>query len=105
MLAVRLSLKPHETIARHVESTMKGLGTDEKRLSAAVIRYQTVLPAVELAYKKIYGRSLKDRVRSDTSGEYGQLLLALLHQQPAVDAKQCAEPRLDDPDPDPADSA
>lgn len=90
--AVRLALKPDETLARHFESTMKGLGTDEKRLSAAVIRYQTAMPSIEVAYKKIYGRSLRDRVRSDTSGDYGQLLLALLHQPSRVD-------------PDPADGA
>lgn len=87
-----MSLKPFETLARHFESTMKGLGTDEKRLTAAVIRYQTALPQIQAAYKKIYGRSLKDRVKGDTSGDYGQLLLTLLHHPEQVQAIDPEDP-------------
>lgn len=68
---------------------MKGLGTDEKRLSAAVIRYQLALQSISDEYKKIYGRTLESRIESDTSGDYGALLLALL----GVKAK--ADPDLD----------
>lgn len=58
---------------------MKGLGTDEKGLSAAVIRYHWMQPRVEQLYEKLYGRSLEERIRTDTDANYGDLLVTLLH--------------------------
>ncbi|DAZ93218.1 TPA: hypothetical protein N0F65_001570 [Lagenidium giganteum] len=75
---VRLSLEPAEFLAEHFESTMKGFGTDEKGLSAALVRYHAYLPAVRNEYVKKYGKSLKDRIHGETSGDYRKLLEALL---------------------------
>ncbi|TYZ68706.1 hypothetical protein PybrP1_005397, partial [[Pythium] brassicae (nom. inval.)] len=67
---VRLCLDPFHLIAEHFESTMKGLGTDEKGLSAAVVRYQPWLSEITKAYEGLYRRSLKERIHGeiDTSG-------------------------------------
>ncbi|ETK76588.1 hypothetical protein L915_17036, partial [Phytophthora nicotianae] len=68
---VRLALEPDMAIAIHFERMMKGLGTDEKGLSAAVIRYHWMQPRVEQLYEKLYGRSLEERIRTDTDANYG----------------------------------
>lgn len=76
-LTVRLCLDPFQVIAEHFESTMKGLGTDEKALSAAVVRYQPWLAQVSDKYAATYKKSLKERIQGEVSGDYRRLLLAL----------------------------
>ncbi|KAE9318872.1 hypothetical protein PF008_g18407, partial [Phytophthora fragariae] len=78
---VRMVFEPFELLAGLFESTMKGLGTDEYGLSAAVMRYHVLLPEVKAAYKKLYGKELSQRIRGDTSGEYRDLLLAIVDGQ------------------------
>jgi hypothetical protein len=78
-VVVRLALEPDEAIADHFERMMKGLGTDEKGLSAATICYHWMQPRVEELYEKLYGRSLEERIRTDTDANYGDLLVTLLH--------------------------
>ncbi|KAF1316536.1 Annexin protein, partial [Globisporangium splendens] len=74
---VRLCLDPFALLAEHFESTMKGLGTDEKGLSAAVVRYQPWLREIGEAFEAHYNRSLTERIHGETSGDYRALLLAL----------------------------
>ncbi|OWZ12600.1 Annexin protein, partial [Phytophthora megakarya] len=78
---VRMIFEPFELLADLFESTMKGLGTDEYGLSAAVVRYHMLLPQIKSAYKKQYGKELSKRIRGDTSGEYRDLLLAIVDGQ------------------------
>ncbi|KAG6951298.1 hypothetical protein JG688_00013783, partial [Phytophthora aleatoria] len=78
---VRMVFEPFELLAELFESTMKGLGTDEYGLSAAVVRYHAMLPQIKTAYKKLYGKELSKRIRGDTSGEYRDLLLAIVDGQ------------------------
>ncbi|KAJ8520769.1 hypothetical protein ON010_g17906 [Phytophthora cinnamomi] len=78
---VRMLFEPFELLAGLFESTMKGLGTDEYGLSAAVVRYHVLLPEVKAAYKKLYGKELAQRIRGDTSGDYRALLLAIVDGQ------------------------
>lgn len=75
---VRWELERFELLAELFESTMKGVGTDEYGLSAAVVRYHALLPQVKVAYKKLYGRELRERIRGDTSGDYRALLLSIV---------------------------
>lgn len=79
LFAVGMILNPYETIAQLFESTMKGLGTDEDRLTACVVRYQHILPKVKDAYKKKYGKSLRDRIHGEVSGKYRDLMLRLIN--------------------------
>jgi hypothetical protein len=75
---VGVSLDPYKTFAEHAESTMKGFGTDELGLSAALVRFRPFLQEVSKEYQRIYSKSLKDRVKGETSGDYRALLVGLL---------------------------
>ncbi|KDO28691.1 hypothetical protein SPRG_06545 [Saprolegnia parasitica CBS 223.65] len=75
---VGMILHPIETIAAQFEKTMKGLGTDEYALACAIVRYQHLLPQVKQAYQAKYGKSLRDRIYGETSGDFRALLLAIL---------------------------
>ncbi|EGZ26406.1 hypothetical protein PHYSODRAFT_258713 [Phytophthora sojae] len=72
---VRSTIDPYPAIAEVFEKTMKGFGTDETGLSTALVRYQSVLPHVKAAYKKLYHEELRDRISGETSGDYKRLLL------------------------------
>ncbi|RHY26868.1 hypothetical protein DYB32_007221 [Aphanomyces invadans] len=69
---------PINTIVEQFEKTMKGIGTDEYGLSAALIRYQAYLPQVAPAYKAKYGESLRDRIYGETSGDFRKLLMTVV---------------------------
>lgn len=77
LFLIRMTLDPLDLLAEHFESTMKGLGTDEYGLSAAVVRYHCVLPQIKEAYKKKYQTELRDRIHGETSGDYRELLLSV----------------------------
>lgn len=52
-----------EYVAEIIESSMTGAGTNERRLSRALIRYRgTFAEHVKAAYEKLYKRPLKDRL-------------------------------------------
>ncbi|GMF49202.1 unnamed protein product [Phytophthora fragariaefolia] len=72
---VRSTIDPYPAIAEVFEKTMKGFGTDETGLSTALVRYQSVLPHIKAAYKKLYHEELRDRISGETSGDYKRLLL------------------------------
>jgi annexin A7/11 len=69
-----------ERIARSIESTMKGVGTNERKLGTLLIRYRDPSRQAEIkeAYQKKYGRSLSEAISSETSGDFEMLLLALI---------------------------
>ncbi|KDO21090.1 hypothetical protein SPRG_13798 [Saprolegnia parasitica CBS 223.65] len=71
-------LHPIETIVEQIESTMSGIGTDEYRLSAAIVRFQHLLPQVKQAYQAKYRTTLRQRIEGETSGDYRALLLTIL---------------------------
>ncbi|KAK1930557.1 Annexin A7 [Phytophthora citrophthora] len=74
---VRATLDPYPAIAEIFEKTMKGFGTDETGLSTALVRYQSLLPHVKAAYKRLYHEELRDRIAGETSGDYKKLLLEM----------------------------
>uniref|UniRef100_H3HB94 Annexin n=1 Tax=Phytophthora ramorum TaxID=164328 RepID=H3HB94_PHYRM len=87
---VRSTLDPYPAIAEVFEKTMKGFGTDETGLSTALVRYQSVLPYVKAAYKKLYHEELRDRISGETSGDYKKLLLEVFdapHDPPRTKIK------------------
>ncbi|KAG7387821.1 hypothetical protein PHYBOEH_008118 [Phytophthora boehmeriae] len=81
LFRARMVFEPFELLADLFERTMKGMGTDEYALSTVVVRYHAMLPQIKTAYKKLYGKELSKRIRGDTSGEYRDLLLALVDGQ------------------------
>ncbi|KAL7679583.1 putative annexin [Plasmopara halstedii] len=77
LFLVRMTLEPLELLSELFESTMKGFGTDEKALSAALVRYHVVLHDIRPVYKKMYGKDLRDRIQGEVSGNYGKLVMAV----------------------------
>ncbi|EGZ15193.1 hypothetical protein PHYSODRAFT_561117 [Phytophthora sojae] len=77
LFLVRMALEPLELLSELFEKTMKGFGTDEDALSAAVVRYHLVLQDIRAAYKKKFGKELRDRIHGEVSGDYRKLLLAV----------------------------
>lgn len=76
--AVDLVFDRNTALANLFESTMAGFGTNEKALAATVIRYHPFLAEVGPVFEKLQGKSLKARIEEETSGEFGNLLVALL---------------------------
>ncbi|KAG6616685.1 Annexin protein [Phytophthora cinnamomi] len=77
LFLVRMALEPLELLSELFEKTMKGFGTDEDALSAALVRYRVVLQDIRPAYRKKYGKELRDRIHGEVSGDYRRLLLAV----------------------------
>jgi hypothetical protein len=75
MFLIRMSVEPLEVLSELFEEAMKGFGTDEDALSSAIVRYHIVLRDVKPAYKKKFGKELRDRIKSEVDGEFGELLL------------------------------
>ncbi|XP_047395241.1 annexin A13 [Sciurus carolinensis] len=66
--------------AGRLYKSMKGVGTDEEALiSVIVTRAEVDLQGIKAKFQEKYQKSLSDMVRSDTSGDFQKLLLALLH--------------------------
>nr|XP_035976428.1 annexin A13-like [Halichoerus grypus] len=60
--------------------SMKGAGTDEETLIHILMtRAEVDLQGIKAKFQEKYQKSLSDMVRSDTSGDFQKLLVALLH--------------------------
>jgi len=66
-------------VAERLESAMAGLGTNERRLSRLIARNRSTIEYVKQAYLRLYGKTLRRRITGETSGDYQQLLLALIN--------------------------
>ncbi|XP_072269336.1 annexin A13 [Pyxicephalus adspersus] len=66
--------------AKKLYKAMKGAGTDEDTLIRIIVtRAEIDLETIKQKYLELYKKSLADAVKSDTSGDFGKLLIALLH--------------------------
>jgi len=70
-----MKLKPYETIAKLIKTACAGFGTNELLLTCALIRYQLVMKKVMEAHIEYFGKSVEERVESETRGDYKKLLL------------------------------
>lgn len=64
-----------------LEGSMKGLGTKDDLLISRLVRAhwnRIHLESVKNAYRSIYHKELRDRVRGETSGDYRDMLMAML---------------------------
>lgn len=65
--------------AELMHNSMKGLGTkDDDLVRLLVSRAEVDLPRVQCEYQRLYGKSLYDAVKSELSGDYKRLFLALI---------------------------
>ncbi|KAM5575611.1 annexin D5-like [Rosa sericea] len=70
---------PGRYFAKVLHKAMKGLGTDDSTLLRVIVsRAEIDLQYIKAEYQKKYGKSLGDAVRSETSGNYKDFLLALI---------------------------
>lgn len=71
---------PAHCVAKHLEKAMKGMGTDDQALIRMLVRNRTpaFMASVKTAYQAKYKRTLRERVRGETSGDYRRLLCAII---------------------------
>ncbi|XP_044150831.1 annexin A13 [Bufo gargarizans] len=66
--------------AKKLNKAMKGAGTDEDALIRILVtRAEIDLETIKQKYQELYKKSLAEAIKSDTSGDFGRLLVALLH--------------------------
>lgn len=74
-----MKVKPFETMATLIKTACAGIGTDEFLLTCCIIRYQHVMAKVMSSHIEQFGKSIHERVRSETSGNYREALMATLN--------------------------
>ncbi|VDM15716.1 unnamed protein product [Hydatigera taeniaeformis] len=69
-------------LATTMYEAMKGAGTNEQLLIQALVPYSNaIVGEVSKAYHTKYGRDIMEDIRSDTSGDFEKILIALLQAQ------------------------
>jgi len=65
--------------AESLHTAMKGMGTNNRDLIRILVsRSEIDLPAIKSEYKRQFGKSLYDAVKSELSGDYEKLFLTLI---------------------------
>uniref|UniRef100_A0A0L8GXJ7 Annexin n=2 Tax=Octopus bimaculoides TaxID=37653 RepID=A0A0L8GXJ7_OCTBM len=65
--------------AQHLYKYTKGLGTNDSNLIRVIVsRCEIDMVQIKEEYFKLYGQTLVDCIKGDTSGDYRKLLLALI---------------------------
>ena len=78
-LLLALMMDPVEFAAAEAQRAVKGLGTDDRSLIEVLCtRTGYEMRLLKEKFQEMFGRSLADAVKDDTSGDYRRLLLALI---------------------------
>ena len=66
--------------AHLIDESMKGMGTDEKKLSFWIARCRepALMGAIKSAYASLYKKSLESKIKGEVSGDYEKLLVAIV---------------------------
>ncbi|KAI9912219.1 hypothetical protein PsorP6_008941 [Peronosclerospora sorghi] len=76
-----------DAVAEKIHAACEGLGTDDKALVDLI---GPLTPndrgLVSLRYKELYGESLRDQIKSETSGDFGYLLQLICFSLPQAEA-------------------
>ncbi|KAL7564459.1 hypothetical protein ACA910_001553 [Epithemia clementina (nom. ined.)] len=78
VLLLNMKLKPIEAVAGLIHDASAGFGTNELLFTATLIRYQSLLKAVMLAFVEEYGKPLDEVIKAETGGDYEKILLQIL---------------------------
>lgn len=81
LLMLRSATDPAMRDAKLLEDCMSGMGTKDERLVIRAVRVhwnRNHKEMVKRAYQHLFGTSVIDRVRGETSGDYERLMVALL---------------------------
>ncbi|KAG7335374.1 hypothetical protein KOW79_001970 [Hemibagrus wyckioides] len=82
VLILDLMMTPEQFEAQRLRRAMEGLGTDEETLLEILcLRSAEQLSNLAAVYTKEYQRDLENDLTSETSGDFRQLLLALLKKK------------------------
>ena len=75
------NISPSEYFATRIREAVKGLGTNEKILNRVIItRNEIDIKLIKQYYKLLYQRDMVEDIKSDTSGDYRKLLVALIEK-------------------------
>ena len=75
------NISPSEYFATRVRDAVKGLGTNEKILNRVIVtRNEIDIKLIKQYYKLLYQRDMVEDIKSDTSGDYRKLLVALIEK-------------------------
>ena len=73
------NISPSEYFATRIREAVEGAGTNEKILNRVIItRNEVDMDVIKEYYSILYSRDLVEDVKSDTSGDYRNLLVALI---------------------------
>ncbi|XP_062586906.1 annexin A4-like [Saccostrea cucullata] len=80
MLAVvRIVKNKAAFFAKKLYDSMKGLGTDDDDLIRIIVsRSEKDMDEIKKEFQRLYGKTLEDFIKGDTSGDYKNILLALI---------------------------
>jgi len=78
LFTLGMKIQPYETMAGLIKKACKGFGTNELLLTACLIRFQSVLKEVETAHVEMYSKTIADRVKEETRGDYEKVLLEVV---------------------------
>lgn len=84
LFQLRQAVDKYMHAAKLLEDAMAGMGTKDFLLLTRVIRFHwdaNELANIKGAYQQKYRRSLADRVKGETSGDYGRLLVACIEKR------------------------
>lgn len=73
-----IKTNPADHAATLIKKACAGWGTNEFLLTTCLLRFQKILPEVAEAHENLFGKSLYERVDSETDGDYGQMLCKLV---------------------------
>ncbi|KAF9280572.1 Annexin A7 [Mortierella antarctica] len=71
---------PAHCVAKHLEKSMAGAGTDDQQLTRLLVRNRTqpFMNQVKAAYQAKYRKTLRDRIKGETSGDYRRTLFSVI---------------------------
>lgn len=81
LFQLRHAVDKYMHAAQLFEDAMAGMGTKDKLLVGRVVRYhwdRSELANIKGAYQQRYRRSLASRIKGETSGDYGRLMVACI---------------------------
>ena len=74
-------LSPSEYFANKINKAISGLGTNDDMLIRIIVSREEIdLYRIKRYYKQIYKKDIIDDIKNDTSGDYSNLLVALLQK-------------------------
>jgi len=78
-ILMKLMLPRDEMFAEIIHEATDRAGTNDGVLIDVLTQFPYELPSIAAAYKKKYGKELTECIKSETSGDYKEALLALLN--------------------------